>query len=116
MYLHDIFYDHKHLTKEQKIELMQEAKPLVFEWWVDILDCKVSFHRQRIEMSFEEIMDKFTDKCHFVFIHRRGHIYDNDYIETGFCTFGQPEYFLWLHVEIDKLSYFVEKYRLKMMV
>lgn len=109
-----IFYKHSHLDTEQKIELMHYAKEQSYEWWVDILDCNVSFARQRIEMSFEDILSKFDNSCHFVIIHRKGFISDNFYVEIGFSTMVKaPDYFLWIHLKEEKLSKLIEKYKLR---
>jgi len=46
-------------------------------------------------MSFEEIMAKFDQRCHFAVIRRRSHL--EDYLEVGFSTVGiGPDYFLWV--------------------
>lgn len=72
-YERDIFYDHAHLSNKQKIELFYDAKEQSYEWWVDILDCEKSIARQKIEMSFEDIIKKFGKGSHFVIIHRKGY-------------------------------------------
>ena len=114
-YEQDIFYDNAHLSNKQKIELFYDAKEQSYEWWVDILDCNVSVARQRIEMSFDEILDKFSDGSHFVFIHQRGYKNWGYHIETGFRTMESIDHFLFIHLKEDKLGYFVEKFKLKEM-
>ncbi len=112
-YQQHIFYNHTHMSLEQKVELMREAKELAYEWWVDILDCSVSWARQRVEMKFDEILKKFDNECHFFFIHRRGFLKDeDDFIETGYRTMTDPDYFLWINMKLEKLPYFVKKYNL----
>lgn len=62
----DIFYNIRHLTMSEKVMILNEAYTLHETWWVDILDCNISFTRQKVEMSFEDIMLKFYEKAHFV--------------------------------------------------
>ena len=108
-----IFYDHSHLNTKQKIELMLYAKKQSYEWWVDILDCSKSLHRQKIEMSFEDILKKFKSNCHFVVIHRKGFPSGEHYIEVGFSTMAEtPEYFLWIYLKEEKLPDLIKKYEL----
>jgi len=66
-------------------------------WWVDILDCRKSFYRRLIKMSFESIMQKFDEKCYFSVIHRDRGI-EPEYIEVAFSTSSSPSYFLWIMV------------------
>ncbi len=115
-YKRDIFYDDTHLSVQQKIELMRNAKEQSYEWWVDILDCSKSYSRQRIEMSFEDILKKFDNNSHFVIIHRRGYRNWDFHVEIGFRSMTGIDYFLWIHLKEDKLSYFIEKYNLTAMV
>lgn len=50
----DIFYDVSRLSNEQSIKLLNEAKDLSYEWWVDILDCSKSLaiNRTIVELNF----------------------------------------------------------------
>lgn len=89
-------YDTHDLTIEQKVDILHRAKAVCYNWWVDILDCSKSFHRQKIEMSFEEIMAKFDDRSFFVIIHRTFH---ENYLEIGFSTMDTPDYFLWMMLD-----------------
>ena len=59
-----------HLTLEQKEKIIRKAKEICLRWRVDILYCNKSFHRQPIDMPFEDIMKMFSNGCHFVMIHR----------------------------------------------
>ena len=110
-YKRDIFYDVSELTLEKRIDIIKKAFSLKTTWWVDILDCKKSFRRKCIEMSFEEIMKKFDEKCHFVVIHRQGNFrFEGDFIEVGFCTINvnEPDYFLWIYVPVDKKDFILK--------
>ena len=107
--MQDIFYDTIKLTLKQKNNLLIEAKKLSYEWWVEILDCTKSFHRKKIEMLFDEILIKLTNKSHFVIIHRK---INEEMLEIGFSTMEDPSYFLWIYCHIEHLKYFIEKYNL----
>jgi hypothetical protein len=96
----NISYNTKELSVDEKKDLCRKAKELCYDWWTDQLDCRVSFHRQRIEMPFEEILDMLESSSHFVVIWRH-RIDKENFLEVGFSTMGkEPEYFLW--IKIDK--------------
>jgi len=122
MYVPDIHYNTSHLTLEQKQKICTEAKKVCFEWNADKLDCSKSWARQTIEMSFEDILKKLTDDCHFVFIHRRGYEdwKNNKYfkhtwsIEIGFCTMDKGvDYFLFIYMKEEEKDIFINKYVLE---
>lgn len=114
-YYPDIFYSINKLSKPRIIGLLNECHKLSYNSWVDVLD-GTSTARRRIDMKFEEVLTKITDRTLFVFIHRRGFSNWNWYLETGFTTMTSPiDYFLWINVEQDKINTLVEKYRLELM-
>jgi len=126
-YYQDIFYSTTKLDFQTKIAIINDAKTLAVNWWVDKLDCNISFARQTIEMSFEDIMEKFntceySKKKHYGFfkvIHRRG--YGNwkkssIYWWRGEIVMGYscgPEYFLWINIIEPDLEKLIKKYSLK---
>jgi len=104
-WLQDEFYDVSDLSLEKRIDIIDYAKNVCFKWHVDKLDCNISCSRQLIDMSYEDIMEKFDMSCHFVAIHRRGNIkwknktdsiFDTEWCgEIGFCTMrGEISYYL----------------------
>ncbi len=114
-YLTDIFYEVNLLTTKQKKEICQFAYDNNIDFWVDWKDAE-HWVRQRIEMSFEEIMRKLNRKCHFVIIHRRGYRPHEFCGEVGFCTMiTKVDYFLWLNITEDRLGKLVEMFDLKIM-
>ena len=109
----DIFYNTQNLSLEQKIALLDDCQAACFHWWVDKLDCSVSFRRERIEMTYEEMKQKLTTKSHFVVIDRKYFRSDDKkYFEIGFCTMESIEYFLFIHVEDELMFPIIEKYDL----
>jgi len=109
----DIFYNTQELSLEKKIALLDDCKAVCFLWWVDKLDCSVSFCRERIEMTYEEIIQKLTNKSHFVVIDRKHWLSDEKkHFEIGFCTMANIEYFLFIHVEDKMICPIIEKYGL----
>ncbi len=112
--MQDIFYKNDHLSLKEKKNVLIAAKKKSTKWWVDILDCRKSWRRQKIKMSFDDVLLKLKNNSHFVIIHRTGiHRIEGEYLEIGFCTFGEEEYFLWIICSKDEIPYFVEKYNLK---
>ena len=71
-YYQNIFYNTDNLSLSIKTEICDWAKERCFEWWVDELDTNKSFARQKVKMSYEDIMKMLDNKCHFVVIYRRG--------------------------------------------
>ena len=92
------------LTIEQKIDICHRAHAKCFNWWADILDCSKSFCRQQIDMTFEEIMEKFDNKALFSIIHRK--FAGENHLEIGFRTMGDPDYFLWMQLDPEYISEF----------
>lgn len=93
------------LSLDEKRELLIRSRAKCFEWWVDILDCSKSFARQRIEMTFDEILAKLTTKCHFTVIVRD---LPNKHIEVGFSTMNvvSPNYYLWINLDMINITMF----------
>ena len=105
----DIHYDTSLLTLDQKRDFLNRAYEKNSGWWVDKLDCKVSWARQKIEKSFKEIMTHLTESCHFTITHRR-QFREQDYLEVCFNTMnpGRPDYFLWIIVPIELVGEFTK--------
>ncbi len=121
-YTQDVFYDVSKMKIDTKRKVLIDAKDKSYDWWVDKLDCSISFSRQQIEMSFEEIMEKLSDSCHFVIIHRKGYTPQNQddkddiwrwKLEIGFSTMTGVSYYLFIYVDQEYLEYFIKTYKLK---
>jgi len=112
-YQQPIFYDSSYLSLEEKEELCREAYSMCYHWHVDN---QPGWTRERIDMPFEEVLRYlYSNKCHFVIIHRRG--YFEKCLEIGFSTLDRGsnvggDIFLWLNLDEDKIPYFVNKYNL----
>lgn len=106
------FYNIESISIQKKKKIINEAFSANFDWHVDKLDCSESWRRQRIEMSFEDIMLKLKAKSHFTVIHRRN-IHDGEYGEIGFCQVEKEvTYFLWIFITINELEKIIKKYKL----
>ena len=115
------FYKTEHLTLEEKESICLDAKLKCYHWWVDILDCRKSWARERIDTEFNTILEKLKDGSHFVVIHRHPIIKIpfkgvDDYLEIAFRTMTGPDYFLWVYVDIKWLDFFMGKYKLERML
>jgi len=108
-----VFYKTYQMSLENKINFLKDAYKLKTDFWVDVLDCKISSRRQRIKMSFEEILKKFNNECHFVIINRYSIMSEERYGETGFSTMTDPDYFLWVYFSLEDLKILIKKYKLK---
>jgi hypothetical protein len=76
-------------------------------WWYDILDCRWSMRRQKLDVGFEEglgIMEGRGFKIFPIAIYKTGG-YNSDCLEVGFHTFSDPaDYFLWINVALEYAS------------
>ena len=70
-------------------------------------------YSQDIEMSYEDIMKKFTNDAHFTVICRYNPFDNSNYGEVSFRTMELVDYFLWIYLDIDKLTELINKFNLK---
>lgn len=100
----DIFYDTSGLTHGQQETLLRKSYSICSEWWLDKLDCSVSWARQRVPgATFEDAMSHFSDGAFFVVIHRRQILMiDKPYLEVGFRSMEHVDYFLWIIVPLER--------------
>ena len=111
----DIFYNAKTLSLQQKKELLVDCKDIAFVWWVDKLDCAKSATRQKVDMEFEEVMNKLDGSTTFFVIDRKQTPTEQiKYFEIGFRTTGTIEYFLWIRVEDKKMQVILDEYCLNL--
>ncbi len=101
-YEQHIHYDAMGLSLKEKENLLRRAFDVKFNWWVDKLDCRESFARQRIEMSFEEVMKHLVERAYVIVIHRQKRYPDDAHMEVGFSSMESPiDYFLWIQVPLS---------------
>ena len=105
------FYETSNLSLDEKLNLFRKAKEKCVHWWVDVLDCSKSFARQRIEMSFDDILQKLNDDAYVTVIHRRNPVGTTEYLEIGFGTMTSLNYFLWVILDIEHLEEFTSGLR-----
>jgi hypothetical protein len=111
---YDIFLDVSGINLESKKNILHDAFAVNTEWWVDILDCSVSFYRIYVDMSFEDVLLKLDDSSHFVTILRTGkHRGCDNYGEIGFSTMKTPSHFLFIHVTEDDYWKIANKHKLE---
>jgi hypothetical protein len=114
----DTFYNLDTLSLDEKIALLKDAYDVCFEWWADKLDANKSWSREKIDVTFDEMIAKINDndKFHFVFIIRDRHYNDGGpikYIEAGYSTLSSPvDYFLWINLDCKHLTHFWCKYKI----
>jgi hypothetical protein len=114
-YYNDIFYDVYSLDFETKKEIINWSFKNKKYWSVDKLDCSVSFARKKVEMSFEDILNKFNNSSHFIVIHRRGYVDRKEdwKLEIGFRTMESPDYFLFIWCDEKLVGDLEKKFNLK---
>ena len=91
-------YEINHLTLEQRKELLSFSKEKCSSWWVDEIDISKSAHRQKIDMSYEDIMSKFDMTSYLTVISREPYAED-PYLEVCFSTAGETTQFLWMKLD-----------------
>ncbi len=106
----DIFYETKGLTYAQKEALLRKAYSICSKWWLDKLDCSVSWSRQLVpDASFEDAMSHFSEGAHFVVIHRRQVLMiEEPHLEVAFRSMEGVDYFLWIIVPLERADEIVD--------
>lgn len=106
----DIFFDTNDVPLH---DIFLDAKKVCIKWWADILDCKVSFSRQRIDIPFDTMMNEyFPDNSYVTIIHRM--FPSTEQVgEFGYRTMSIPSYFLWIITSVDDLYNIVNKYNIR---
>lgn len=114
----DTFYNINHI--KNKTKFLKDCISKSYRVRLDELDCSISFRRMPTKASIDDIF-KISDTkgsfVHYVFIVRRT-ILGNEkpYIEAGLSTKlsgARKEYFIWINIKLEKLDYFIKKYKIK---
>ncbi len=103
----DIFYDTDGLMPPELEALLRKAHSICENWWMDKLDCSVSFARQRVpDVSFEEAMRHFREAALVNVIHRQQIIPAcGPHLEVSFSSMEHPvDYFLWIIVPLERAA------------
>ena len=105
-----VFYSIDDLSIEERTNIINDAFSKKTKWWVDV---NLNITKEKINMSFEDIMKKFDNSCHFVVINRYDVMNYEHYGEIGFSTIAGKEYVLWIYITDKDLDDIVKKYNLK---
>jgi hypothetical protein len=97
-YMRDTYYSLSKLSFNRKLELLNKAYECSYNCWVDKLDGSCC-RRQRVDMSFEEVMmSHFNAESVVSMIYRNN--YKENYLEVGFRSMGKDkDWFLWIQVD-----------------
>lgn len=109
-YQHDIFYDIEQFPFEKIMVIVREAKKMSDDVVVD----KIIGLQRRVqpEADSEKWLDEYPKPDSiFRFIHRRG--YSNPFhIQV---VIRENEDFLWINLPEDRLAYFQDKYKMRIL-
>ena len=90
------------LSYDEQVNLLRKSFELKKYWWFDKLDCRESYHRKRIDVSFDEAMSHFKTNSAISVI-KRNDLFDGEHYEVGFRSLEMPvDYFLWIQIPIEK--------------
>lgn len=107
------FYNLNSLSTKQLKSFFTDAIMLSYDTHVEILSDE-SIRRHR---SFERTIGQMIDDCntsyHNVCIDRSVSLGVSNYGEIGYCTLGNPDYFLYIFVTLENLQILVNKYHLE---
>jgi hypothetical protein len=106
------FYNTHRLSKQTKLDILNEAITNSKSIKVDMLDTNISWSRVPVDKTVDDIMKLFKDEYHFVVIHRSSP-FGEEYGEFGFTTNGNPAYYLWVFTKLDTFEKIIKKYDLK---
>lgn len=109
----NIFYNVSDLDLETKKSIIYESIDASYDYHIDILDCNKSWARQRSDLTLDEVMLKFDDESHFVFIEREDYFTKEKNGEVGFATLKAPSDYLFIYMKIEELNKLRDKYNLK---
>lgn len=109
----DIFFNTSLLNINDKISLLNYAFENNDKYYIDILDITKSIRREKAMLSFDEVMEMFDNKCHFVVIKRDDKWTGSQYGEIGFCTLANKvDYFLFIYVNTSVLNDIISKFNI----
>lgn len=95
---------------EQNRAILKDAFSVCYEWWVDTIP---GFQRQRIDMSFEDIMKMAVEDCYYTcFFRSREYNLGEEYYEFGFSTHTDLTHMLWIKVSPEEGSKIIEEYNI----
>lgn len=110
------FYSFENFANNRKLrEFFKNAMMLSYDTHVEVLNCNISFGRQKC--TTKTIHDMLNDARlthHKVCIDRSVQHDVAKYGEIGYSTMGDPSYFLYIFVTLENLQYLVDKYKLEM--
>ncbi len=96
-----------------KFEIFMKALPLSFSMWVDKLDCAKSSSRERVDVSFEEVLNKCIadSRSHWTILYR-DKVFDDDIVhwEFGMSGGGEVSYFIWMKLGLKDAQIIFDKY------
>jgi len=94
------------LSRDNQIILFKKAYELRKDFWLDILDCNISFARQKVkDATFEDALEYFNNNAISTMILRNDYCLSGDdkYLEIGFRSMGRGvDHFLYIIVDYDK--------------
>lgn len=120
--INDVFYDISTLTLKEKEVILKEAFLRSYGWRVDKLNCFESSAKQQINMSFKDIMKKFSNSSHFTVILRRQG-YNELKGEIGFDSRAHDNfdklstsYFLCIYISVENFDKIIKRHKLKIFI
>ena len=110
--MNDLFFI---VPKKKAKKVMEEAISLANSVKTDELDCNISFARKSTDKTSLEVlrMGLKNDNTLWIFVIRKNPEYYPPHTDIGCRTGRDPEYFLWIDMDIDKAMEIVKKYKLK---
>ena len=109
-------FDFSNMGPANQVLFFKKAYKLSYEFWLDKLDCTVSYARQKVEgATFEDAMSHFGDRAISIVVLRDGAALarnEEPYYEVGFRSMGRDvDWFLYLLVNVKVESELVEYFK-----
>lgn len=112
----DDFYDVQCIDFKLKKKIIKESLSVAKKHHIDVLDLKKSVARQASSLSLDEIMKKFNNSCHFVFI-KRNFFNEETLYEVGFSTMpnimDNKTYYLFIYIDKSDAEKIIKNNSLK---
>lgn len=99
------------LSQSEKLIFIEDSLKNSFFHSVEILDCSKSWRRERSHLSYQQIVEKYSQDSYITMLYRNN--FDGSYWEVCLSTMeSSVEYFLWIYVETELGNQLIDKYKI----
>lgn len=104
------------IPPDKREALYKRGIQLADNIFTDKLDSRIGLTRVKTRKTPDEVLQmclEREDKAHWAFIERLSGWTDIGYFDLGCCTFGDPDYFLWIELDIPNAEILIKEFDLQ---